>query len=126
MPLADAACTPANGSARLRLCVSAGEAWPEHVGLAWKDRFGVEILDGVGSTDGGSPRLVLTVADSVHTIEVDEGKIVGSGYSGGAVIGTTFTRPGIRSIFPCSPGTQKLWITSVLRSSTRTRCPVGM
>jgi 4-hydroxybenzoate-CoA ligase len=49
--LADAACTPANGSARLRLCISAGEALPEHVGLAWKGRFGVDILDGVGSTE---------------------------------------------------------------------------
>ena len=49
--LADAACTPANGSARLRLCVSAGEALPEHVGEAWKERFGVDILDGVGSTE---------------------------------------------------------------------------
>jgi benzoate-CoA ligase family protein len=49
--LADAACTPANGSARLRLCVSAGEALPEHVGLAWKEKFGVDILDGVGSTE---------------------------------------------------------------------------
>ncbi|MCZ7658752.1 MAG: benzoate-CoA ligase family protein, partial [Xanthobacteraceae bacterium] len=49
--LADPACTPANGSARLRLCVSAGEALPEPVGLAWKQRFGVDILDGVGSTE---------------------------------------------------------------------------
>ncbi len=36
---------------RLRLCTSAGEALPEHVGLAWKSRFGVDILDGVGSTE---------------------------------------------------------------------------
>jgi 4-hydroxybenzoate-CoA ligase len=49
--LADAACTPENGSARLRLCVSAGEALPEHVGQTWKERFGVDILDGVGSTE---------------------------------------------------------------------------
>jgi 4-hydroxybenzoate-CoA ligase len=39
------------GSPRLRLCVSAGEALPAHVGLAWKQRFGVDILDGVGSTE---------------------------------------------------------------------------
>ncbi|MCA8929890.1 MAG: benzoate-CoA ligase family protein, partial [Alphaproteobacteria bacterium] len=36
---------------RLRLCVSAGEALPEEVGKAWEKRFGVEILDGIGSTE---------------------------------------------------------------------------
>jgi 4-hydroxybenzoate-CoA ligase len=36
---------------RLRLCVSAGEALPEHIGKAWRARFGVDILDGVGSTE---------------------------------------------------------------------------
>jgi 4-hydroxybenzoate-CoA ligase len=49
--LADASCTPANGSPRLRLCVSAGEALPEHLGLEWKRRMGVDILDGIGSTE---------------------------------------------------------------------------
>jgi 4-hydroxybenzoate-CoA ligase len=39
------------GSARLRICTSAGEALPESVGNAWKARFGVDILDGVGSTE---------------------------------------------------------------------------
>ena len=39
------------GSARLRLCVSAGEALPEEVGNRWEQRFGVPILDGVGSTE---------------------------------------------------------------------------
>jgi 4-hydroxybenzoate-CoA ligase len=39
------------GSPRLRLCVSAGEPLPEHIGLAWKERFGVDILDGLGSTE---------------------------------------------------------------------------
>src|SRR6202171_2544229 len=37
--------------ARLRLCTSAGEALPESVGNNWKNRFGVDILDGVGSTE---------------------------------------------------------------------------
>jgi 4-hydroxybenzoate-CoA ligase len=37
--------------ARLRICTSAGEALPESVGNAWKSRFGVDILDGVGSTE---------------------------------------------------------------------------
>ncbi|HYC24855.1 MAG TPA: benzoate-CoA ligase family protein [Roseiarcus sp.] len=36
---------------RLRICASAGEALPEHIGKAWRARFGVDILDGVGSTE---------------------------------------------------------------------------
>src|ERR1700692_4249294 len=39
------------GGLRLRICTSAGEALPESVGNAWKARFGVDILDGVGSTE---------------------------------------------------------------------------
>ena len=39
------------GGTRLRICTSAGEALPESVGNAWKARFGVDILDGVGSTE---------------------------------------------------------------------------
>ncbi len=39
------------GSSRLRLCISAGEALPEQVGLRWKDAVGVDILDGIGSTE---------------------------------------------------------------------------
>ena len=35
----------------LRHCVSAGEALPEDVAKRWADRFGVEILDGIGSTE---------------------------------------------------------------------------
>ncbi len=49
--LVDPACTPDKGSQRLRLCVSAGEALPEHVGLKWRERFGCDILDGIGSTE---------------------------------------------------------------------------
>jgi len=49
--LADPNCTPETGSARLRRCVSAGEALPEELGRAWKARFGVDVLDGVGSTE---------------------------------------------------------------------------
>lgn len=49
--LADPECTPENGSKNLRRCVSAGEALPEDVGNRWQERFGVEILDGVGSTE---------------------------------------------------------------------------
>jgi 4-hydroxybenzoate-CoA ligase len=39
------------GGSRLRICTSAGEALPESVGNAWKARFDVDILDGVGSTE---------------------------------------------------------------------------
>jgi 4-hydroxybenzoate-CoA ligase len=51
--LADADCTPAHGSSRLRLCFSAGEPLPAHVGLAWRERFGLDIVNGVGSTEMG-------------------------------------------------------------------------
>jgi 4-hydroxybenzoate-CoA ligase len=51
MMLADENCMPQNGSQRLRWCVSAAEALPEHVGIEWKKRFGVDILDGIGSTE---------------------------------------------------------------------------
>jgi 4-hydroxybenzoate-CoA ligase len=36
---------------RLRICASAGEPLPQSVGNAWKARFDVDILDGVGSTE---------------------------------------------------------------------------
>jgi 4-hydroxybenzoate-CoA ligase len=39
------------GSDRLRACVSAGEALPAHVGERWKSVVGVDILDGIGSTE---------------------------------------------------------------------------
>ncbi len=39
------------GSDRLRVCISAGEALPENIGNRWQERFGVEILDGIGSTE---------------------------------------------------------------------------
>lgn len=35
----------------LRVCVSAGEALPGELFKQWRDRFGVEILDGIGSTE---------------------------------------------------------------------------
>lgn len=38
-------------SAPLRVCISAGEALPEDVGLRWQRLTGVPILDGVGSTE---------------------------------------------------------------------------
>jgi benzoate-CoA ligase len=35
----------------LRLCVSAGEALPEELYKRWRDRFGVEVIDGIGTTE---------------------------------------------------------------------------
>jgi 4-hydroxybenzoate-CoA ligase len=42
---------PGAGSDRLRLCISAGEALPAHLGERWRDVVGVDILDGIGSTE---------------------------------------------------------------------------
>jgi len=49
--LNDAKFAAHKGSSRLRLCTSAGEALPEHVGAAFEKRFGAEIIDGIGSTE---------------------------------------------------------------------------
>jgi benzoate-CoA ligase len=35
----------------LRFCVSAGEALPAHLGEEWEEEFGVQVLDGIGSTE---------------------------------------------------------------------------
>ena len=39
------------GSPRLRRCISAGEALPADIGRRWKSLVGVDILDGIGSTE---------------------------------------------------------------------------
>jgi 4-hydroxybenzoate-CoA ligase len=39
------------GSDRLRLCVSAGEALPAHLGERWRATAGCDVLDGIGSTE---------------------------------------------------------------------------
>jgi len=35
----------------LRVCVSAGESLPQHIGEAWRAATGVDIVDGIGSTE---------------------------------------------------------------------------
>ena len=35
----------------VRLCVSAAEALPPHTAERWKERFGLDIIDGIGSTE---------------------------------------------------------------------------
>ena len=42
---------PNAGSSRLRRCISAGEALPEDIGVRWTRVVGVDILDGIGSTE---------------------------------------------------------------------------
>lgn len=45
------AAAPARDEVKLRRCVSAGEALPLEVGRRWSERYGVDILDGIGSTE---------------------------------------------------------------------------
>jgi len=42
---------PKKEQLKLRVCTSAGEALPENLGRRWTERTGVEILDGIGSTE---------------------------------------------------------------------------
>jgi benzoate-CoA ligase len=42
---------PSKDSLGLRICVSAGEALPPQISKSFKERTGVEILDGIGSTE---------------------------------------------------------------------------
>jgi benzoate-CoA ligase len=42
---------PSRDEIALRLCTSAGEPLPEEIGKNWTARFGVEIVDGIGSTE---------------------------------------------------------------------------
>jgi benzoate-CoA ligase family protein len=78
----------------LRFCVSAGEALPKALFDAWKKRFGIEILDGIGSTEmmhificnrlgsakGGTSGTVVPGYDA--KIVDDDGKEVATGESG--------------------------------------------
>jgi 4-hydroxybenzoate-CoA ligase len=49
--LADKSLGAGAGSDRLRRCISAGEALPDSVGNRWRQTVGVDILDGIGSTE---------------------------------------------------------------------------
>lgn len=42
---------PKREEIRLRRCISAGEALPEEIAKRWKERYGVEISDGLGTTE---------------------------------------------------------------------------
>ena len=63
--LADAECTPERGSSRLRLCFSAAEPLPPHIGKAWKERFGLDIVNGIGSTEVGH-LFITNIPDAVE------------------------------------------------------------
>jgi benzoate-CoA ligase len=87
----------------LRVCLSAGEALPAELFTRWRERFGVEILDGIGSTEilhiflsnragqvrpgsSGTPVLgyELRIADE-HGQEVGDGEIGDLLVKGGSV-----------------------------------------
>jgi len=42
---------PEQAEVKIRRCISAGEALPEQIAKRWKERYGVEIYDGLGSTE---------------------------------------------------------------------------
>jgi benzoate-CoA ligase len=42
---------PQRDELKLRCCISAGEALPPDVGRRWLERYGVDVLDGLGSTE---------------------------------------------------------------------------
>jgi benzoate-CoA ligase len=42
---------PVVGEHSLRFCTSAGESLPEAMGIAWRQRTGVDVFDGIGSTE---------------------------------------------------------------------------
>jgi 4-hydroxybenzoate-CoA ligase len=49
--LANPHLVPGAGSIGLRRCISAGEALPADIGNRWKSLVGIDILDGIGSTE---------------------------------------------------------------------------
>lgn len=49
--LAHPSCPTAQQAPLLRMATSAGEALPGHIGRAFRERFGADVLDGLGSTE---------------------------------------------------------------------------
>ena len=74
--LADPKCALENGFDRLKLCFSAGEPLPAHVGAAWKERFGLDIVNGVGSTEMGH----LYLTNLPHAVEYGTSGVPVKGY----------------------------------------------
>jgi len=42
---------PQKAEVKMRRCISAGEALPEQIARRWKERYGVDIFDGLGTTE---------------------------------------------------------------------------
>src|ERR1700683_485929 len=42
---------PQRAEVKLRVCICAGEALPADVGRRWSERYGIDLLDGLGSTE---------------------------------------------------------------------------
>jgi len=42
---------PRRAEVKIRRCISAGEALPEEIARTWKERYGVDISDGLGTTE---------------------------------------------------------------------------
>ncbi len=62
---------------RLRLCISAGEALPEDIGTRWQKLVGVDILDGVGSTE----MLHIFLSNSPGDVQYGTSGVAVPGYS---------------------------------------------
>lgn len=60
----------------LRLCISAGEALPADLGAKWQDFWGVDILDGVGSTE----MLHIFLSNSPDDVEYGTSGVAVPGY----------------------------------------------
>lgn len=67
---------PTREELRLRVCTSAGEALPSHVGERWSSRFGVPILDGIGSTE----MLHIFISNAPHAVRYGTTGTVIPGY----------------------------------------------
>ncbi len=61
----------------VRLCVSAAEALPPQIYLQWKERFGLDILDGIGSTE----MLHIFISNSPGRIRPGSSGMLVPGYS---------------------------------------------
>ena len=60
----------------VRVCVSAGEALPGSVLKRWKDRTGIDILDGIGSTESCH----IFISNRMHDVRLDCSGTVVEGY----------------------------------------------
>jgi acyl-coenzyme A synthetase/AMP-(fatty) acid ligase len=89
----------------LRLCISAGEALPAHLGEEWERNFGVQLLDGIGSTE------MLHMFMSNHSGEVRYG-------SSGKLLRDYEARLADHEGQPTAPGEEgNLWIRGASAAS---------